>query len=144
MIPAGTERIRRRPFYQGVFGLAGIYNMVWGLYAVVDPQWLFQFAGMPLALYPELFACLGVVIGLYGVLYLYVACFPERGWLIAAVGMAGKILGPIGAVFLIWQGKWTAKAFLLCIPNDLIWWIPFGLYLFDAWKSFFKDFVSVN
>ncbi|HLJ93526.1 MAG TPA: hypothetical protein VKU02_10090 [Gemmataceae bacterium] len=51
------------------------------------PQWLLRFAGMPLQNYPEIFACLGMVVGLYGVLYLEVARVPERGWLLAAVGL---------------------------------------------------------
>ena len=47
---------------------------------------------MPLANYPAIFACLAMVIGLYGVLYLDVARRPEEGWLIVAVGLAGKVL----------------------------------------------------
>ena len=66
------------------------------MYAAFDPQWLFRFAGMPLPTQPAIFACLGMVVGLYGLLYLEVARVPERGWLIAAVGLAGKVLGPIG------------------------------------------------
>ena len=78
------------------FPAAGVYNIAWGIFSACDPQWLFRFAGMPLANHPGVFACLGMVIGLYGILYLEVARVPERGWLIAAVGLAGKILGPIG------------------------------------------------
>ena len=51
-----------------------------------------------------------MVVGLYGVLYFEVARDPERGWLIAAVGLAGKILGPIGMFWLIWSGAWPASA----------------------------------
>ena len=56
---------------------------------------------MPLSNQPAVFACLGMVVGLYGILYLEVARVPERGWLIAAVGLTGKVLGPIGMVWLI-------------------------------------------
>ncbi len=105
-------------------------------FSACDPQWLFRFAGMPLANHPGVFACLGMVIGLYGILYLEIARVPERGWLIAAVGLAGKILGPIGLIILIVQGKWPIAAFVICITNDLIWWVPFGLYLKDAWPAF--------
>ncbi len=31
------------------------------------------------------------------------------------------------------------SSFILCLTNDLIWWIPFGLYLYDAWKPFIAD-----
>jgi hypothetical protein len=111
------------------FVAAGLYNIGWGLYSALDPQWLFRFAGMPPASNPEIFACLGMVIGLYGILYLDVARRPDQGWLIVAVGLAGKILGPIGAAVLIWNGDWPITAFVLCLTNDLIWWVPFGRYL---------------
>jgi len=128
--------IVRRRFHRAVFVAAGLYNIVWGLWSVSDPQWLFRFAGMPLANHPAIFACLGMVVGLYGVLYLDVARLPERGWTIAAVGFAGKLLGPIGMLWLILRGEWPPSAFVLCVTNDVIWWIPFGLYLHDAWPAF--------
>ena len=81
-----------------------------------------------------------MVIGLYGILYLEVARVPERGWIIAAVALAGKVLGPIGLLVLIVQGVWPISAFVLCITNDVIWWVPFGLYLKDAWPLFRKEF----
>jgi hypothetical protein len=128
--------IPRRRFHRSVFIAAGLYNMGWGLWSISDPQWLFRFTGMPLANDPAIFACLGMVIGLYGILYLEVARVPERGWLIAAVGLLGKTLGPIGMVRLIMTGAWPQSAFVLCLTNDVIWWIPFGLYLRDAWPAF--------
>jgi hypothetical protein len=82
-----------------------------------------------------------MVIGLYGILYLEVARVPEQGWLIAAVGLAGKILGPIGLSFLIVNGAWPAATIILCITNDFIWWWPFGLYLKDSWPCFKRSFV---
>ena len=95
----------RRKFHSRVFLAAGFYNLGWGVFSIVDPQWLFRFAGMPLQNYPEIFACLGMVIGLYGILYLEVARVPERGWLLAAVGLLGKVLGPIGWLKLVWSGQ---------------------------------------
>jgi len=124
--------IRRRAFHRAVFLAAGIYNIAWGLYAAVDPQWLFRFAAMPPLNYPEIFACLGMVVGLYGIVYLEIARVPERGWLYAAIGLAGKTLGPIGWVMLVARGEWPLATIVLCATNDLIWWIPFALYLYDA------------
>jgi hypothetical protein len=124
--------IARRKWHRGVFLAAGIYNLGWGFFSIVDPQWMFRFARMPLQNYPEIFACLGMVIGLYGILYLEVARVPERGWLLAAVGLLGKVLGPIGWVTLVWTGQWPITTLVLCLTNDVIWWLPFGLYLHDA------------
>jgi hypothetical protein len=128
--------MHRRRFHRIVFISGGVYNMLWGVWSVVDPQWLFRYAGMPLSNYPPLFACLGMIVGLYGILYLEVARVPERGWLIAAVGLAGKVLGPIGMLQLIWTGTWPPSAIVLCVTNDFIWWIPFSLYLRDSWPTF--------
>jgi hypothetical protein len=127
---------RRRRFHRIVFLAAGIYNIAWGAYAAADPQWLFRFAGMPPQTQPAIFACLGMVVGLYGILYLEVARRPERGWPIAAVGLAGKVLGPIGLAVLIARGVWPPATIALCLTNDFIWWIPFGLYLADAWPLY--------
>lgn len=93
---------------------------------------------MPLANHPQVFACLGMVVGLYGILYLEVARAPERGWLLAAVGLTGKVLGPIGLAQLIWSGAWPLATLALCLTNDFIWWVPFALYLRDAWP-FWRD-----
>lgn len=128
--------IPRRRLHRAIFLAAGLYNIGWGLYAAIDPQWLFRYARMPLQNHPQIFACLGMVIGLYGVLYLEVARAPERGWLPAAVGLTGKVLGPLGLLPLIASGAWPMATAVLCVTNDLVWWIPFGLYLYDAWPAF--------
>lgn len=128
--------IPRRRWHRAVFVAAGLYNIAWGLYAALDPQWLFRFAGMPPLNYPSIFACLGMVVGLYGLLYLEVARVPECGWLLAAVGLLGKLLGPAGLAILLWRREWPPATLVLCLTNDLIWWAPFALYLRDAWPAF--------
>jgi len=77
-----------------------------------------------------------MVVGLYGVLYLEVARVPERGWLPAAVGLTGKVLGPLGLALLLSRGTWPPRTAILCLTNDLLWWVPFGIYLRDAWPWF--------
>jgi hypothetical protein len=133
-------RIPRRRFHRLVFIVAGVYNICWGLYAAYDPQWLFRFSGLPPLNHPQIFACLGMVVGVYGIVYFEIARLPERGWLLAAVGLLGKILGPIGLAKLIWDGTWPMSTIILCLTNDFIWWVPFALYLYDAWPSYKATF----
>ena len=127
--------MERRGFHRATFVAAGLYNVAFGLFVTLDPQWLFRFAGMPLLNHPAIFACLGMVVGLYGILYLEVARVPERGWLLAAVGLLGKVLGPMGLAVLVWRGAWPPVAAILCLFNDVVWWVPFALYLYDAGRA---------
>ena len=132
--------MKRRSLHRAVFLAAAGYNMLWGLYAAVDPQWLFRFSGLPPLNHPALFACLGMVIGVYGIAYAEVARRPEHGFLLAAVGLLGKVLGPIGLAVLILQGEWPPATLVLCLTNDFIWWVPFALYLRDAWPNYRATF----
>jgi len=131
--------LARRRLHQATFMAAGIYNLAWGIFANVDPQWMFRFAGMTPLNHPQIFGCLGMVIGLYGVVYLEIARRPESNWVPAAVGFSGKILGPLGVLQLIVSGTWPPASAAMCVTNDLIWWVPFGLYLYDAWPAFRAD-----
>ena len=69
--------------------------------------------GLPLSNSPQIFACLGMVLGLYGLLYLEVARRPEQGWSIAAVGFIGKLLGPLGLTWLIATGVWPFSTVII-------------------------------
>src|SRR2546427_8282849 len=110
-----TAMIRRRRFHRLVFCVAGVYNIGWGLYAVYDPQWLFRFSGLPLLNHPQIFACLGMVVGLYGIIYFEVARVPERGWLLAAVGLLGQLLWPIRLAPLVLSGACAKSTNILCL-----------------------------
>jgi hypothetical protein len=125
----------RRRLHRAVFVLAAVYNVAWGVAGAVAPQWMFRLAGMEPLNHPDIFRCLAMVIGLYGLLYLEVARSPESGWPIAAVGLAGKLLGPAGMVAGIVRHAFPPAAFLTLVGNDLVWWVPFGLYLHDAWPA---------
>ena len=136
--------MKRRGFHRITFLLAGVYNIGWGIFVALNPNWLFSFAGMEPINYPDVFACLGMVVGLYGIIYLEIARRPEVGFMLAAVGLIGKILGPIGLAVLIAQGAWKPATIVMCLTNDFVWWIPFALYLFDSWAFYKKDWTFDN
>lgn len=127
--------MNRRRLHRATFLVAGVYNILWGLLSALYPVWFFQFAGMEPPRYPEIFSCLGMVIGLYGILYLRIALEPESGFWLALVGLTGKVLGPIGLMVLLLQGKWPLRSAVLIVTNDLVWWVPFALYLLDVRRA---------
>jgi hypothetical protein len=51
------------------------------------------------------------------------------------VGLTGKVLGPIGFALLLARGAWPVRAGVLVLTNDLVWWVPFALYLWDLRRA---------
>jgi len=72
-----------------------------------------------------------MVVGLYGLLYAYAAFRLDRAFAIILVGLMGKIFGPIGWVMAVHSGEWPLRTFPLVLFNDVIWWVPFALFLFQ-------------
>ncbi len=115
---------------------AGLYNLVWGGLVILFPNLLFDLLGMPRPNYPEFWQCIGMIVGVYGVGYAIAATDPGRHWPIVLVGFMGKILGPVGMVGALWNGTLPWGFAVTCVFNDLIWWVPFGLILRQAWDQF--------
>ncbi len=115
--------------------LAGLYNVVWGALAIGFPVQSFTLLGMPPPLYPQLWQCIGMIVGVYGVGYWIAAYDPLTHWPIVLVGFLGKILGPLGFAGALLTGELPLIFGVHILTNDLIWWVPFALILKAAWQS---------
>lgn len=115
--------------------LAGLYNLLWGAFIIAAPNAIFEWSGMAPPLYPQIWQCVGMIVGVYGIGYLIASRNPLRHWPIVLVGLLGKVFGPIGFLDaaaggdLPWSFGWTI------ITNDLIWWAPFTLILISAARA---------
>lgn len=122
--------------------LAGIYNLVWGSLVILWPhqtlEW-FQYPPQPL---PQLWQCIGMIVGVYGIGYLAAARAPLIHWPVVLVGFLGKIFGPIGFVDAAVRGILPWGAGWVNLTNDVIWWLPFGLILWRAWQFHHRDVAS--
>lgn len=131
---AGT--LRPSGWMRQVLLTAAIYNIVWGAFAILSPLTLFRWCGFdPLPVYPELWQCIGMIVGVYGVGYGIAARDPFRHWPIVLVGLLGKIFGPIGFVGAVTSGRFPLAMGWTIVTNDLIWWLPFGVILWSASQS---------
>lgn len=139
--PAFAEAPRSTPAGRGpawmawCLRVAGVYNLAWGAVMIIAPVWSLGVLGVrPVGseVWPELWGCIGMIVGVYGIGYLLAAAAPLRHWPITLVGLLGKVLGPIGFLDaamrdrLPWSMGWTI------ITNDLMWWIPFSMILLHA------------
>lgn len=111
---------------------AGIYNLLWGGWVILFPEVLFRWAGMAPTNYPQIWQCVGMIVGVYGIGYLIAAHSPILHWPIVLVGLLGKILGPAGMFWSLVTGSLPVGMALTCVTNDLIWWVPFALILHRA------------
>lgn len=114
---------------------AGIYNLTWGTLTILWPHLLFDLVGAERLNYPEIWQCVGMIVGVYGIGYLIAAYDSRTHWPIVLVGLLGKIFGPIGFVGAVLGGTFPPLFGLTILTNDLLWWIPFTLILKDAWTS---------
>jgi small multidrug resistance pump len=122
------------PWMTRTLRAAGVYNVAFGLWAVLWPEAYFRLSEMPVPALPELWQCIGMIVGVYGIGYWIAARDPFTHWPIIFVGMLGKVLGPIGYAGSLLKGTFTLKAGLLNVTNDVIWWAPFTLILLAAKK----------
>lgn len=117
---------------RNVLIVAAIYNLAWGAWVVLFPFSAFRLVGMADPNYPQIWQCVGMIVGVYGIGYGIAAIDPVRHWPIVLVGLLGKVFGPIGFIESAMKGALPWSFGVINIFNDLIWWVPFGLILRHA------------
>lgn len=85
--------------------------------------------------YPEIWQSVGMIVGVFGIGYLIAAFNPIRHWPIVLVGFLGKVFGPIGFIKAVSTGALPLSSAWITLTNDLIWWIPFGLILWQVLQA---------
>lgn len=117
-----------------ILRLAAVYNLLWGGAVVLFPAWTLGLAGLGDLNHPPVWQAVGMIVGVYGIGYWIAAGDPVRHWPIILVGMLGKVLGPLGVAWGIWSGQLPTQILWTILFNDLIWWVPFALLLWQAAK----------
>ena len=115
--------------------VAAVYNILFGAWVVLFPASAFELAGLDQPNYPELWQCIGMIVGVYGIGYAIAARDPIRHWPIVLVGLLGKVFGPIGFLDAALRGEMPWRCGWLIVTNDLIWWLPFTALLLAARRA---------
>jgi len=114
---------------------AGLYNLVWGASVVAFPLAFFRMLSLDEPVYPQIWQCVGMIVGVYGVGYLVAARDPVRHWPIVLVGFLGKVFGPIGFLSAAARGDLPWAFGVTILTNDLIWYPSFCYALWCAWRT---------
>jgi len=138
-MPQLTEEEARAPHWMAiVLWLAAAYNILWGAWIVLFPLSAFHLLRMTPPNYPQIWQCVGMVVGVYGIGYGCAALDPYRQWPIVLVGLLGKLFGPLGFLMAFLQGQLPLRFGCLLLTNDFPWWIPFTLILYGSLKAYRK------
>jgi peroxiredoxin len=129
------------PWLKTVLFWAGVYNLAWGAWVVAFPRLSYTLSGLvPLPLADvQLWQCIGMIVGVYGVGYMAAAADPVRHWPVVLVGFLGKVFGPVGFVDAALRGDLPWAFGLHNVTNDVIWWVPFYLILRLAYRNFMDE-----
>ena len=126
---------QRDRLYRILFVLAGFYNLAFAAWTALHPLAFFSLFNLEPPNHPAIWQCLGMVIGVYGAGYLWAAFNLARAKPIIALGLAGKVLGPIGWVAIVAAGDWPVRTVTLIVFNDVAWWLPFSLFLLEGTRA---------
>jgi hypothetical protein len=86
--------------------------------------------------------CVGMIILVYALGYWFASRRPNPE--LVAVGLLGKVLGPIGFVWAVAAGLLPLWFGLVIVSNDVIWWPAFVRYLRETWPVSLDVDASVN
>ncbi len=138
------HELESKPWMRAALWAAAAYNIVWGTLAIAAPSAMFHWAGMTAPNYPELWQCIGMIVGVYGLGYAIAGFDPYRHWPIVLVGFLGKLFGPIGFLDAALHGRLPWAFGWNNVTNDLIWLIPFALILRGAHAFYLEGKITTS
>lgn len=121
---------------------AAAYNAAWATANVLWPKRALRLLGVPEP--GPLFAwqTVGMMVGAYAPAYWWASRDPLPRAHLVAVGLGGKILGPLGFLWAVKTRRLPLRFGLTIATNDLVWWPAFGAIIHDAavsaggWRAF--------
>ncbi|MEL6257160.1 MAG: hypothetical protein AAFR87_34515 [Bacteroidota bacterium] len=114
--------------------LAAIYNLIWGAIISLFPEVMLFGAGSN-EFTLIMIRCIGMLVGVYGIAYYFCSVDPKRYWPLIFVGLLGKILGPLGALFYINTEVLNPEFLWTNLFNDFIWIPGFSWILYQIFKN---------
>lgn len=127
--PNTAAKLRR---YRAWFYAAALYNLLWGSAVVLFPVRSFALLGLPPPQPVPIWQVVGMLVAVYAPAYWWVARNPWRHRHLIVIGLLGKVLGPVGFLWAAFSGALPWSFGWVNLTNDLIWWLPFTLFLRDA------------
>ncbi len=121
-----------RPWMQYLLIFAGLYNIVWGSIAVFNPNYFLEHLHISFPNAPWISKAIGAMEFLFGVAYLIASRKPFKHWLIIFIGFSVKFFATATYFYYMYAGVFPEHLTSMILANDLIWLLPFGVILYQA------------
>lgn len=125
---AKSNLVRYKPWFYA----AALYNLIWGSLTILFPHLVFDLIGMERPLHLSLWRVVGMFVLVYALAYWWAARRPVYFRHFILIGFLGKVLGTVGYVLAAATGQLPVSFGWMILLNDVIWLVPFAMYLRDA------------
>ncbi len=126
---------RRARHYRLFFALAAAAGAGFAIWALLFPSTVLDVFQVGRPSYSTPLRALGIVDGLLALGYAYAALRVPKALPLIAIGLAVKVIAPLAWVLLVTTGSLTGRTLTLVIFDDVVWWIPFALFLLEGTRA---------
>ena len=123
---------RRARHYRLFFALAAAVSGGFAVWALLFPLSVLDLFQVDRPDYSILLRGLGIVDGVLAFGYAYSALRLQKAFPFIAIGLAFRVIAPLAWVVAVAGGQLTARTLTLVIFLDVVWWIPFALFLLEG------------
>ncbi|MEJ7607605.1 MAG: redoxin domain-containing protein [Bryobacteraceae bacterium] len=124
------------PWMSIMLRLAAIQNLGFAVFVLFAPLAIFDWLGLPTPLYPEIWQCVGMLVGVLGVGFALAAVDPIRHWAVVFIGLLAKVAGVLGFALAAMRGRAPWELVWVAAVTDIIWWLPFSMILAAAYGAY--------
>lgn len=114
---------------------AGIYHLLFAVWAIAWPCVWFDLIGMEHPNHPLMWQGVGLVMGIFGIGLMLAAKNPIQHWMIVLTGLVKFSLGIIGFSTAIFRHEIPLRSFWMMFADDLVWWVPFAAILWACLRA---------
>lgn len=114
---------------------AGVYHLLFALWALCWPHLWFDWNGLDQPNHPLLWRAVAIATGLFGVGLLLISKNPIAHWMIVLAGLIKFTVAGAGFGLAIYQNELPLSSIWIMIVNDLVWWGPFAAILWASLQA---------
>jgi len=114
---------------------AGLYHMLFAVWAIFWPCLWFDWIGIEHPNHPLLWQGIGLVLGIFGIALVLASKDPMRHWRLVLTGLFKFTLGIVGFITPIVENKIHLRSIWMLFVDDLIWWAPFAVILWACVRA---------